>query len=395
MVSRQSVIGMNHQETTKGTILYVGGFELPDRNAAANRVISNGKIFSQLGYRVAYLGMAAEGDHFEGVRTAEWQPDVYEEAHPCGTTEWVTHLFSTQNVETVMKHYEDLRMIVVYNVPFVTLKRIKRLCKKASVRVVYDCTEWSADTEGSLPKRLFKKWDERYVRTKIGRVSDGLIVISRCMEQQYAPHTERLLRLPPLVDLNDPMWHQTTDQHEGQFEFCFAGGLDGNKESLDRIVEAFCRLEDARARLRSIGVTAEAFYRYYPQAPTASDDRIMFMGRLSHKDTIRYVLGCDCYIFVRMADRRNTAGFPTKFAESFSCGVPIITTDVSDVSAYVQQGNRGEILTSTEVDVIYQAMQRRLQKTDLVSEKALDHTFHYETYLTQTSQWLKDMLGCE
>ena len=31
-----------------GTVLYVGNFELPDRNAAANRVISNGKILPAL-----------------------------------------------------------------------------------------------------------------------------------------------------------------------------------------------------------------------------------------------------------------------------------------------------------------------------------------------------------
>ena len=28
----------------KGTVLYVGGFELPDRNPAAHRVINNSKI---------------------------------------------------------------------------------------------------------------------------------------------------------------------------------------------------------------------------------------------------------------------------------------------------------------------------------------------------------------
>ena len=34
----------------KGTIIYYGGFSLPDKNAAANRVVSNGKIFKDLGY---------------------------------------------------------------------------------------------------------------------------------------------------------------------------------------------------------------------------------------------------------------------------------------------------------------------------------------------------------
>ena len=40
---------------SKGTILYVGGFELPDKNAAAHRVLSNGKILRDLGYKVVFI----------------------------------------------------------------------------------------------------------------------------------------------------------------------------------------------------------------------------------------------------------------------------------------------------------------------------------------------------
>lgn len=44
----------------KGTILYVGGFELPDKNAAAHRVLSNAKIFRELGYNVVFCGVNRE-----------------------------------------------------------------------------------------------------------------------------------------------------------------------------------------------------------------------------------------------------------------------------------------------------------------------------------------------
>ena len=33
----------------KGRVLYAGGFELPDRNAAAHRVLNNAKILKALG----------------------------------------------------------------------------------------------------------------------------------------------------------------------------------------------------------------------------------------------------------------------------------------------------------------------------------------------------------
>ena len=41
----------------KGTILYVGNFELPDKGASANRVVNNGKLFKSLGYEVAFFGV--------------------------------------------------------------------------------------------------------------------------------------------------------------------------------------------------------------------------------------------------------------------------------------------------------------------------------------------------
>ena len=36
-------------------VLYIGGFKLPDKNAAAQRVIANGKLFVKAGYNVHYI----------------------------------------------------------------------------------------------------------------------------------------------------------------------------------------------------------------------------------------------------------------------------------------------------------------------------------------------------
>ena len=40
----------------KKTILYLGGFLLPDKNAAAHRVVNNSKIFEALNYNVILIG---------------------------------------------------------------------------------------------------------------------------------------------------------------------------------------------------------------------------------------------------------------------------------------------------------------------------------------------------
>ena len=64
----------------KGTIIYMGNFELPDKNAAAHRVMNNGKIFKDLGYRVAYLGVTRD-ESFAGIKQSKYNPDIYEEAY--------------------------------------------------------------------------------------------------------------------------------------------------------------------------------------------------------------------------------------------------------------------------------------------------------------------------
>ena len=39
------------------SILYLGGFELPDKNAAAQRVMANAKLLGEMGFDVSFIGI--------------------------------------------------------------------------------------------------------------------------------------------------------------------------------------------------------------------------------------------------------------------------------------------------------------------------------------------------
>ncbi|MBR4857565.1 MAG: glycosyltransferase [Clostridia bacterium] len=371
---------------SKGTIIYYGGFTLPDKSASANRVVSNGKIFDKLGYKTVFIG-AAEGT-FDGLRPVEGCENMFELAHPKSTKQWLKHMVSVEHIESVIKKCDNVCKIILYNVPMFTLMKAKKVFSKRNIEVCYDCTEWTKDTDGSLPKRIFKAFDEILISNFAHKVADGMIAISSTMEKKYKK-AKKLVILPPLVDINDSIWHQTPDLHEGIFEFCFAGIPDGKKESLDKIVEAFCNINKKNTFLRIIGITESDFNKIYPDCfiPKNVRNKITFMGRLSHEETIKYVLGCDCYIFIRRSDKRNNAGFPTKFAESFTCGVPIITTDVSDVGEYITKNSRDSLLKDMTTENISEAMLHQIKNK--IQAKTLDTTFHYESFIQQTESWLK------
>ncbi len=371
---------------SKGTIIYYGGFTLPDKSAAANRVVSNGKIFEKLGYKTVFIGAAPSDESFDGLRKIDGYENMYEHAHPKSTKQWLKHMLSVEHIESVIGNGENVCKIILYNVPMFTLMKAKKVFSKRNIEVCYDCTEWTKDTDGSLPKRIFKAFDEFFISNFAHKVADGVIAISSMMQKKYRK-SKNLLILPPLIDLNDSIWHQMPENHGDAFEFCFAGIPDGKKESLDKIVQAFISLGNKNAHLRIIGITEADFKNIYPDFSLPENAKITFMGRLSHAETIRHVLGCDCYIFIRRSDKRNNAGFPTKFAESFTCGVPVITTNVSDVGEYIKSSGRGSLLEGIDTQKISEAMLFQLENK--IQDKTLNNTFHYENYVQPTKDWLK------
>lgn len=373
----------------KGTILYVGNFELPDKGASANRVVSNAKLFDLIGYQTVLLGVSKDKQCTE-IRKLENDFDLlmYERPYPASMKMWLGHMYSAEYIEKMLKIHGDIVLVILYNMPFSALKAAKKVCKSKSIKVAYDCTEWSDVTDGNAVKRFVKARDEKLIRNKLADAADGLIVISGMMERQYQG-CKAMIKLPPLVDIEDPIWHQQPEKHDG-FEFCFAGMLDGQKDSLDAIVRAFSKVCDEQTKLRIIGVDREEFKLVYPEAVNELEkcgDNIIFMGMQNHLDTIRYVLGCDCYVFIRPADLRNNAGFPTKFAEAMTCGVPMIASNVSDVALYADEYT---ILINSLGDGKIADVLNKMKEPTI--KTSIRNRFDYRNYQDRMSHWMTVIL---
>ena len=356
---------------SNGTVIYYGGFALPDKSASANRVVSNGKLFSALGYRTVFLGVSDEDD-FKIKKIGE---SMFVLPRAKSSKEWFKRMTDVSNTENIIKENPDTKAVILYNSPFLTLLRFKGFLKKKNIRLIYDCTEWTGDTDGSYLKKAFKKIDGFFIRNFAGRVSDKMIVISSMMEKKYKNHVP-CVRIPPLVDISDSVWHQKKENDENKFVFCFAGVPDGKKESLDAVVKAFSAVKNESVILRIVGVTREQFVKLYPKIEI--NNNVIFEGFVSHAQAVKFILSCDCYIFIRESDRRNNAGFPTKFAESFTAGVPVITTDVSDVREYIEKSGNGTVLPSTDEKEIAEAMRKQIEKGK--KNYNLNSEFDYNSY---------------
>jgi len=333
-----------------GTIIYIGNFELPDRNAAAHRVLNNAKIFRELGYNVVFLDV----DRDEGNNRLFYEKDniqgfkCWSVRSPKTAVQGMKFYFDIKYFKQIVKTYNDIKYVVCYNFQSGAFLRIKKYCRVNKIKLIADCTEWYES------KNMIRSIDNFLRMELIQKNIDGVICISSFLEKYYKDYTHTL-RIPPLCDKSEQKWNcKRINLKDATVNFVYAGVPGAHKDKLNLVLQA---LSDFKQNfyLYIIGLTKEHYLKYYPEHKELVEvmsNRIEFTGRLSHIKSLQYVKSADFSIFIREDKRVNNAGFPTKFVESISCGTPVITTNTSDLKDFVIEGKNGILIDDCSIDSI-------------------------------------------
>ena len=118
------------------TILYVGGFRLPDGNAAGPRVLNNAKILRDMGYNVVFIDVADEvsGDISDTLKKIDGF-ECYSQKYPRGI-EWFEYLASISDVKKVFGRYANIKGIIVYNYQAGAFFKLKAFLQKEACKII-------------------------------------------------------------------------------------------------------------------------------------------------------------------------------------------------------------------------------------------------------------------
>ena len=364
-------------------ILYIGGFELPDKNAAAQRVVANAKLLRDIGHEVVLLGVDKSFEN-SSVGT-KYKEDFfgfpsYGISYPKSFFQWCLFVISSDSIIRFLQA-NKFDCVIAYNSPALALWRLWRWCRKRGIRVVSDCTEWYLP--GGNPLRKFVKAADIDFRMKFVHPRlDGLIAISRYLYDWYKPRMKNVLLLPPLVDKVEEKWRkQEPGAKSDELSFVYAGSPGGTKDRLDWAMRIFAenfRKNKTRFRFSVLGVTEEQYLKI-ASIPSEIREYITFLGRVSHKEALRVVVEADYQIFFRERNLANMAGFPTKFVESISCGTPIISNDFSNIKDYTKNGENGILLDLNDAEAVRGVMDKVVSGKNPKIE-VRDDVFDYRHY---------------
>lgn len=320
-------------------VLYIGGFELPDKNAAAQRVMANAKLLKEMGFDVSFIGISKDITNAPNEVNGFMSNPV---PYPTNIKEWIHQILIFINTKKILDYTPDY--VVLYNFPSIASLRILRACHKREIKVFHDLTEWECNNRWK-PSDIIRKLDINLRMHYCIKKMDGVIAISRYLYEYYKKYTNAIM-VPPTVDLSNPKFYRdrTLSASEKSLKLIYAGsvGPAATKDRLDFIIKTVSSLP--KVQLDVVGLTEKQYSSVFGDSISIGNN-IVFHGRVPHTEAVELVCNADFQLLIRENTLKNKAGFPTKFVESFSCCTPVIATVSSNICDYLQEGVNGFIVT--------------------------------------------------
>jgi glycosyltransferase involved in cell wall biosynthesis len=288
-------------------------------------------------------------------------------------------------IEKIALTGRKINIIIGYHMDFLGMLACIKYCQDRDIIFISDCTEWY-DPDQTVHGRLGLTYYNSQLRMLIANKKvNGMIVISKYLEDYYRQHT-RVIRIPPLDDVKRISYSDVSMGNTVRFVYC---GTPGKKDDLHGICNAFEKLECNKSwEFHIVGISKEDFLFEKQKYSIDVVERFRFYGRVPIEVAQTIISKSDFSIFIRPEIKRYTkAGFPTKFSESFSLGIPVIANITSDLYDYLIDGENGIIVKGSEQQAIVEALNRALnlthEKVLLMKEKAnlcAIQSFDYQQY---------------
>lgn len=351
-------------EMTKNpSVIYIGDFDLRNENVQSFLVKNNAKILRSLGYTVAFVGINTSVTSFDGLKSLEkLEMEEGFSYLELPNTLNVSGVFKTRRISTSIKSYFDeiassyiVKYLISYQCPSysILLKWVIQWCKRHSVKYIVNCADLPIFDNQPFLRRVVMAVNWSYLHRINKKNADGVISVSKYIQDFYKSENRKSVIIPPLFDCNE--YVPSFSKRDDKPVFVYAGipfkttgnavKEKGMKDRLDMIIDLFLKLsaQSVPYVFKIIGIEQTDYCIGVPRHAGAlnSCKDIEFLGRLNHETTLITIADADFTINYRDENRMTQAGFSTKIVESISVGTPVVINEISDIFDYIERGSIG------------------------------------------------------
>lgn len=177
---------------------------------------------------------------------------------------------------------------------------------------------------------------------------DGITVISVALEKYFVRRSRRLMRIPIICNSDDISLDSPPQSFDGGvFKLCFSGYVKIDKEGFDLLLEALSVVN----RLRPIELYIYGILEHEDSVRLEKlavkygiSDQIIYMGNIDPEGLKMEFAKYHLLILPRPFNRRTMYGLSTKLSEYLTSNTPVLVTDVSDNTLFIQDRYNGFVV---------------------------------------------------
>ena len=412
-------LGSSNSKSKSKILIIIGGFELPDKNAAAQRIKAMTALFNRAGYRVVLVGVSKDQaigpSDLRRVDFPDINAEIWEVGNPRSKREWLMKILSIKPLEAELEreYGSELWGLICYNYPAFAQMSAARFARRLGGVSVADVSEWYGTRRPTSLHAIIKNIDTwlrmRWANFKM----DGIISSSPFLTRYYGSKSRVLVELPTLIlsDRQSILDTLTVGSDSKPKRLFFAGsGFDlatlhseigGLKDRLDWVIELLAKSANQGANFVCdvYGVNQTDYLEVCPHHRDILQQlgsSVVFHGRQPWATVIRKLRAADFSIFLRKETRVTLAGFPTKFTEAILNGTPVLTNPLENVAPYINEGKTGFAL---DMENRENALQTLLKALALPAEDILrmkkacvtDQSLSIETYVPKVQKMMDNI----
>jgi len=352
-------------------IVILGWVKFPFASAGASRVRMLSKGWIEEGAVVHLITTATlQSDENPGKGDSEFSLEgfTYESTQiESKSTFPFKHLRIIQHISSLMTSWKRVRQLIAENKCDVLYLwgwsglgcyPVIKIARKNKIPFFFDICEW-------FPRQRFKWWfinplfyDDLIGRMLPGKDCGGIIAITNYIAQKYEKKSLPVVIVPAINDFSVSSLNISTTKGNvsNKLSVLYAGFCKPD-DGVDYLLGAIKIVanNDIPVELTIIGADGKSgtSLQYQQQCEQDQIDKLVhFRGMVSESDYSKLLSSAGVLILPRKNCQVNLAAFPTRLPEFLATGRPVLTTDVPDISLYLEADIHAKIVEADRADAI-------------------------------------------
>ncbi|HZW39120.1 MAG TPA: glycosyltransferase family 4 protein [Ignavibacteriaceae bacterium] len=287
----------------------------------------------------------------------------------------------------VLKINEDSKIdgLVIFSIDVLLIKSLQTFAKNHNIRIFHERTElpYIVGYNNSLSGTLMYNF---YMKRLIPRF-DGIFVISDKLKNVISSYNKNVEKILTVVDID---FFRTVNDKIYNFPYiAYCGNMESKKDGLPILLASFAQLSEhfPDHKLLLIGQNpnnSEMQNNLQIINKYKIEKKVVFTGFVSRESMPQLLCHADLLVVSKPDNEQNSGNFPIKIGEYLATGVPVVVTNVGEISKFIIDGISGYIAEPGSSTSFYQKMAEALSNPDQSKQigtngkKIAENVFNYK-----------------